>query len=74
MKKLGISLIIVLTLILAIPSISFADRFLDSFSTYIPNYDYYGYYDSSSPYYYRGYEYQYHESPSPYYYESVPSY
>src|ERR671923_629101 len=75
MKKLGIFLIIVLTLILAIPSISFADRFIDSFNTYIPHSDYYGYYESPSPYYYEypshyyynDYEYRYYESPAPYY-------
>ena len=88
MKKLGIFLIIVLTLILAIPNISFADRFINSFNTYIPHSDYYRYYESPSsyhyeyyeshsPYYYRDYEYEYYEYyeyPSPNYYESGPYY
>jgi len=40
MKKLGIFLVIVLTLILATPNISFAERFVDSehFDTYSSRY------------------------------------
>ena len=83
MKKLGIFLVIVLTLILAAPNMSFADS--ERFDTFHSR-SYYGHNDGdhryyerheSHPYYYgerhewHPYYYGYYGSPYPYYY--VPS-
>ncbi len=80
MKKLSIFLVIVLTLILAIPNISRAERFTDSVDTYHSHY-YYGYRDRDDRYYghHERYErdpyyYGYYGYPSPYYYEPAPFY
>ncbi|MGE5446543.1 MAG: hypothetical protein ACM3SR_18415 [Ignavibacteriales bacterium] len=74
MKKLGIFLVIVLTLILAIPNISFAERFTDSFETHHSR-SYYGHRDWDDRYYghqerYERYPYYYEERHEwhPYYY------
>lgn len=64
MKKLGIFLIIVLTLILAIPNISFAERFTDSFEMHHSR-SYYGHRDGDDRYYGHHERYERH----PYYYE-----
>ncbi|SRR5579884_1547762 len=74
MKKLGIFLVVVLTLILAIPNISFADRFTDSFNTYHSR-SYYGHRDWDDRYYehherheWHPYYYGYYGYSYPYYY------
>jgi hypothetical protein len=79
MKKLGIFLVIVLTLILATPNISFAERFSNSehFDTFhsrsyheherYERHPYYHEHHERHPYYYG-----YYGSPYPYYYAPGP--